>query len=295
MFGECHAHMIMDGVCFREAAAKHRNSPDEAPIRQVLSAYQKRNVLFIRDGGDNLGVSRLAADLAPEYGIDYRTPVFAIHRRGYYGGIVGFAYDSLKEYARLVQKARAKRCDFIKIMTAGIMDFDHAGRLSCPGLPEQEVAEMVHIAHSEGYSVMTHVNGADHIKVALEAGVDSIEHGNFMDLECLSLLKETGAVWCPTIAITGNIIGSGRYNDAVLASIHEQQLANIQRAFTLGATVALGSDAGAFRVPHPQGVFDEYGYFRQAVPDQALLDARLAEAEATVQERFRAGGVIMEN
>ena len=60
---------------------------------------------------------------------------------------------------------------------------------------------MVHIAHSEGYSVMTHVNGADHIKVALEAGVDSIEHGNFMDAECLSLLKETGAVWCPTIAV----------------------------------------------------------------------------------------------
>ena len=41
MFGECHAHMIMDGVCFREAAAKHRNGPDEALIRQVLSAYQK--------------------------------------------------------------------------------------------------------------------------------------------------------------------------------------------------------------------------------------------------------------
>lgn len=32
MFGECHAHMIMDGVCFREAAAKHRNGPDEALI-----------------------------------------------------------------------------------------------------------------------------------------------------------------------------------------------------------------------------------------------------------------------
>ena len=124
--------------------------------------------------------------------------------------------------------------------------------------------------------------------------MDSIEHGNFMDAECLSLLKETGAVWCPTIAITGNIIGSGRYNDTVLTSIHERQLANIQRAFDLGAAVALGSDAGAFRVTHPQGIFDEYGYFRQAVPDQAFLGARLAEAEATVRERFKAGGIIME-
>ncbi|WP_195270460.1 amidohydrolase family protein [Eubacterium sp. 1001713B170207_170306_E7] len=288
MFGECHAHIIMDGVSFREAAAKHRNTPDEALIRQVLSDYQKRDVLFIRDGGDNLGVSRLAADLAPEYGIDCRTPVFAIHHRGYYGSIVGFSYDSLKEYAQLVQKARRQRCDFIKIMTAGIMDFDHAGRLSCPGLPEQEVSEMVHIAHSEGYSVMTHVNGADNIKVALESGVDSIEHGNFMDMECLSLLKETGVVWCPTIAITGNIIGSGRYNDAVLTSIHKRQLSNIQKAFDLGASVALGSDAGAFRVPHPQGIFDEYGYFRQAVPDQKLLDTRLAKAESAVRKKFKA-------
>lgn len=154
---------------------------------------------------------------------------------------------------------------------------------------------MVHIAHSEGYSVMTHVNGADHIKVALEAGVDSIEHGNFMDAECLSLLKETGAVWCPTIAVTGNIIGSGRYDDTVLASIHNRQLANIQRAFSFGAAVALGSDAGAFCVPHPQGILDEYEYFKQAVPDQAFLDARLAEAEVTVRERFKAGNVIMEN
>lgn len=287
MFGECHAHMIMDGVSFRDAAAKHKNGPDETLIRQVLSAYQKRDVHFIRDGGDNLGVSRLAADLAPEYGIDYRTPVFAIHRRGYYGGIVGFAYDNLKEYARLVRLAREQRCDFIKIMTAGIMDFDHAGQLSCPGLPQKEVAEMVHIAHSEGCAVMTHVNGADHVKAALEAGVDSIEHGNFMDAECLALLRETGAVWCPTIAITGNIIGSGRYNDDVLTALHQRQLNNIRSAFDLGAAVALGSDAGAFRVPHPQGIFDEYGYFRQAVPDQAFLDERLSTAEAVVRERFK--------
>ena len=44
-------------------------------------------------------------------------------------------------------------------------------------------------------------------------------------------------------------------------------------------------------MPHPQGILDEYEYFKQAVPDQAFLDARLAEAEVTVRERFKAGNV----
>lgn len=53
------------------------NSPDEALIRACLKRYQGLDVRFVRDGGDNLGVSALAKKIAPEYGIDYRTPVFA--------------------------------------------------------------------------------------------------------------------------------------------------------------------------------------------------------------------------
>ena len=55
------------------------------PCRHI----KKQRVSFVRDGGDPYGVAELAAKLAPEYGIDYRTPIFAIHKNGHYGVYCG--------------------------------------------------------------------------------------------------------------------------------------------------------------------------------------------------------------
>ena len=57
MFGECHAHIIMDGVNYRHAVDMHKNGPDDKIIREHLKAYQERGIVFVRDGGDALGVS----------------------------------------------------------------------------------------------------------------------------------------------------------------------------------------------------------------------------------------------
>ena len=82
MFGECHAHIIMDGVNYRHAVDMHKNGPDDKIIREHLKAYQKRGIAFVRDGGDALGVSARAKELAPEYGIDYRTPILPFTKEG---------------------------------------------------------------------------------------------------------------------------------------------------------------------------------------------------------------------
>lgn len=79
---ECHAHIFMDGVDYKKAAAAHENGPREDLIREHLAAYQKAGISYVRDGGDPYGAGVLARSLAPEYGITYRTPVFAIHRAG---------------------------------------------------------------------------------------------------------------------------------------------------------------------------------------------------------------------
>ena len=51
MFGECHAHIIMDGVNYRHAIDLHRNGPDDNVIREHLKIYQDRGITFVRDGG----------------------------------------------------------------------------------------------------------------------------------------------------------------------------------------------------------------------------------------------------
>ena len=120
MFGECHAHIFLNGYDYRKAVETQKNGPQDALIRSHLKEYQKRGIRFVRDGGDHYGVSRRTAQLAGEYGIDYRTPVFAIYKEGHYGKIVGKSFSNMKEYHRRVLEAAEEGADFIKIMTTGL-------------------------------------------------------------------------------------------------------------------------------------------------------------------------------
>lgn len=289
MFGECHAHLFMNGYNYHEAVELHRNGPKKDDIREKLRLYQEQGVTFVRDGGDALGVSALAKKIAPEYGIDYRTPLFAIHKNGHYGGIVGYGFDNMEEYHGLVKRAIREGADFIKVMFSGILDFDRDGALTEEPLAGEEIWEMIHIAHEEGMSVMAHVNGADAVRNAVEAGVDSVEHGNFMDEDCLQALAASNAVWVPTYVTITNLIGSGRFDDDSLRRLTTQQGERIRRGFELGAKIALGSDAGAYRVPHGQGITDEYREFQRLTATMFTkdeLDARLAASEQEIQARF---------
>ena len=69
MFGECHAHALMNGVNYREAVALHREKANEEAVRQCLRAYQEAEVSFVRDGGDPYGVASLAARLVRNTGL----------------------------------------------------------------------------------------------------------------------------------------------------------------------------------------------------------------------------------
>lgn len=287
MFGENHAHIFMNALDYRQAVRDHENGPDEKLIREHLKAYQKLQVSFVRDGGDYLHVSQRARELAPEYGIDYRTPVFAIHKKGHYGGIVGRSFETMEEYASLVKEVKQEGGDFIKIMTTGIMDFDTDGTITGSALSFQEVREMVHIAHEEGFSVMSHTNGAEAVKEAALAGADSIEHGNYVDEEALNIMAERGTIWVPTITVVKNLLGKGRFSDQVLRKIWEQGKENIRKGYERGVKLALGSDAGAYLVPHGQGILDEWSCFQEILGDKEDLREHLLEGEALIQRKFR--------
>ena len=57
MGADCHMHMILDGYQWKNAIARHREKPDEAFIRQILSHYQELGYTYLRDGGDRWGAS----------------------------------------------------------------------------------------------------------------------------------------------------------------------------------------------------------------------------------------------
>ena len=250
MKADCHIHMVLDGVDWKQAIARHSVCPDEGFIRKTLACYQALGYTYLRDGGDRWGVGAKARELAKGYGITYRTPLSPLIFAGHYGSFIGKTYENLKEYADLVVRQKAEGADFIKIMISGLMDFDRFGRLTEAGLEDEVIRQLVHIAHEEGMSVMAHGNGAKNVIAAAEAGVDSIEHGAYLNEEALRAMKEAGTVWVPTVSTIGNLRGKGRFSEPDVQKILESALQNVAAFGAMGGLLAVGSDAGAWAVPH---------------------------------------------
>ena len=250
MRSDCHMHMILDGEYWRSAIARHASSPDISWIRGILAGYQAHGFTYLRDGGDRWGAGKAARELAPEYGIRYRTPLGPLCKAGHYGGFIGETWENLKQFSALVNQHRQDGADFIKIMISGLMDFDHCGVLTEDGLPPDEIRELIHIAHEEGFSVMAHANGARTVEAAAAAGVDSVEHGAYQDADSLVAMKESGTVWVPTLSTVGNLRGRGRFSESAVAAIWETAAENVRNFGAMGGLIAPGSDAGAWAVPH---------------------------------------------
>ena len=135
---------------------------------------------------------------------------------------------------------------------------------------------------------MAHVNTAEQIAWALEAGADSIEHGYYMDDRCLDLLGQIGAVWVPTFAPVENARKSGLFSDTVLSRILELHKKNLQKAVEMELLVACGSDAGSFMVPPAGGCAVEEAYLEQAAEPELTekLKAVMERGNTIIKERF---------
>ena len=284
MITELHAHVFMDGINYKNSVERFKNGVDESAVRLALSEYQKRGIILVRDGGDHFGACSYAKSIANEYGITYLMPVFALYKEGNYGKVAGVPYKDFKEYHSLVLKAKSLGADFIKIMVSGILDFNQHGVVSETDYCLIDVKELVHIAHEEGFAVMAHASGTEKVRFAAEAGVDSIEHGYYMDSETLQILKEKQIVWVPTAVTSANLIGTGRFDEDEVKKIAACQKAAIQEAASLGVLIGCGSDAGAYAVRHGQGAVDEHTLLYDVIGPEA--DLILQKATDIILKKF---------
>ena len=275
-------HMVLDGIDWKAAIARHKENVDEIWLRKALKAYQDNGFTYLRDGGDRWGVGAKARELATEYGITYRCPLSNLCKAGHYGAFIGEKYADFKEFAALVRKHRENGADFIKIMISGLMDFDRFGVLTVEPLTAAEIRELVHIAHEEGFSVMAHANGARCVEAAAVAGVDSVEHGAYLDEDALIAMKENGTVWCPTLSTIGNLRGTGRFEESQIQKILESAMENVRHFADMGGFLVPGTDAGAWNVY--QGTLSEYDLLEAALGTEAeeILDRGIGK----LREKF---------
>lgn len=277
MKADCHIHMVLDGVDWKTSIA--RGIADDY-IHNILKTYKDQGYTYLRDGGDRWGVGLRARELAADYGITYKTPLAPLCKKGHYGSFIGLCYETPKEYAQLVVRQRSAGGDFVKIMISGLMDFDRYGVLTEEGLDPALIRELIHIAHEEGMSVMAHCNGAKTAQAAARAGVDSIEHGAYLDEEALHAMKDHNVVWVPTVSTIGNLLGKGRFDEGAVKKILDSALENLDRFRQMGGLIAPGTDAGAWAVPH--GCETELYWLSKA----GIPEAYLSPAITMIQEKF---------
>ena len=129
---------------------------------------------------------------------------------------------------------------------------------------------------------MVHGNGARTVEAAALAGVDSVDHGAYLDADALQAMAENGCVWVPTLSTIGNLRGTGRFSEPDVQRILASALENVERFANLGGLLAPGTDAGAWAVPH--GSLTEYPLLEEVLGNQTA--AILSRGIQTIMQKF---------
>ncbi len=191
---------------------------------------------------------------------------------GHMAGSVAYAAESEEECRVLVQKIIGGRPDWIKLMiTGGVLDAKVKGEPGVLKMPPEYVRACCEEAHKAGYRVAAHVESPEGLRVALENGVDTIEHGAEPDEEIIALFKEKKACDICTLspaiplakfdrALTG-ATELMQYNGNI---VFEGIVACAKRALENGIPVGLGTDTACPFVTH-YDMWRELEYFRKYV------------------------------
>ena len=144
--------------------------------------------------------------------------------------------------------------DWIKITATGGVLSDTSTGLG-QQMTDDELQEIVATAHNLGIKVAAHAHGADGINAALRAGVDSIDHGTYLDDESIELFKRTGAYLVPTlmpgVKLPESMEGNPFFTDDIKEKAYAAGAAaagNIGRAYQAGVNIAFGTDSAV--TPH---------------------------------------------
>ncbi|MBA8885531.1 metal-dependent hydrolase family protein [Dokdonella fugitiva] len=185
--------------------------------------------------------------------------------------------------------------DLIKIMPSGGV-LDESSSVDNAQMTLEEVKAVVAAAHDYGFTVAAHAHGAEGIRRAIVGGVDSIEHGTFMDDADIKLMKEHGTWYVPTI-IAGKYVEEkanvpGYYPPQVAAKAKQvgpliQRTA--ARAYKAGVKIAFGTDAAVY--PHGQNA-KEFQYMVEAgMPAMFVLQAATTHAAELLHKTKDLGSV----
>ena len=208
----------------------------------------------------------------------YRQGLFP--ETGPWVGVINGA-DQAREAVRLAHKYGA---DIIKTCaTGGVLSL--TDDVDTPQLTQEELNAIVDEAHALRRKTAAHAHGAEGAKRAIRAGIDSIEHGSFMDDEALDMMKQRGTYLVPTLIAAESLrekMEKGLYLPAVIAEKARKAIAAktqmFQHAVAKGVKIGFGTDAAVY--PHGHNAEEFHLMVNLGMkPIDALRSAASADAE----------------
>ncbi|MDI1336893.1 MAG: amidohydrolase family protein [Lacunisphaera sp.] len=292
---DAHTHLFLEGGELEPAKrAVYLQLPaDELQNRAAarLARLVALGVTAVREAGDRhgvgLGLQARYRSRAPGLMPYVDAPGAAINHQGRYGSFMSRPMEEQGTPAGAVDERIAAGAHRIKLIATGIINFEKGAVTAAPQMPAPELAEFAAAARARGRQTMVHCSGRDGVANCLAAGVDSVEHGYFVDDEQLAQMRDRGTAWVPTLApvqFQVDAAGALGWSDLIrsnLQRILDGHARSLVRAVGLGVCVVAGSDAGSHGVPHGWGLVTELELMQRAglTVAQVLRSATGAGAE----------------
>jgi imidazolonepropionase-like amidohydrolase len=280
---DVHVHLVASAG--PDLAADVPRSEAERAMAAVANARRQldRGVTLVRDLGAP-GAEAVLVGRAVEAGTVAGPRVLAsgpaVTMTGGHIAYIGRVADGPDAMRAAVRANLALGAGCIKVVaTGGVLTMGIDPRE--PAYTQPELDALVSEAHRLGLTVAAHAIGEGGVAAALRAGVDSIEHGMFLDDAAIELFLATGARYTPTFSAPHGILGGpsvpGWIKDRARPAA-EAQRASFLAAVRAGVPVVAGTDGGTPDNPHG-GVAGEVAFLVEAGLD-VLLAVRAATAEA---------------
>lgn len=289
-------------------------NPADFALRSAL--YARRTLLAgfttVRDLGDDDGVSIALRDaIAKGWVVGPRvfTSASPIATTGGHGDATNglnqklarelgpdeSVINSPEEARRAVRQRYKQGADLIKITaTGGVLSL--AGSGQNPQFVAEELEAIVATARDYGFTVAVHAHGTEGMKRAVEAGVDSIEHGTFMTDEIMELMKQRGTYYVPTISagkwVAAKAAEEGYFPDVVrpkAAAIGPQIAETFARAYRAGVKIAFGTDSGVS--PHGENARELVYMVEAGMAPLAAIQAATLEPAKLLRVQDRLGSI----
>lgn len=166
---------------------------------------------------------------------------------GGHGHHLGREVDGPTDCRRAVREQIKRGAEFIKFMATGGVTTPGTDP-NKPAFTDEEMDALVDEAHRRGVHAAAHAHGAAGVRAAVRAGVDTIEHGTFLDEETVDLLVHEDVVLVPTLSAPYYIMQNADHatNESVQKTddVYERHIESFQRAVEAGVTIVGGTDAG---------------------------------------------------